>query len=437
MAFNTPTKITKEKVNYNNDIQTLLVTMMISDPSLFVRCQTILKPSYFDRSLAPTVKYILDYSEKYKGLPSVEMIKAETKLELAHIDINSSHSEYFLETIEKFSRHKAIEAAILQSADLIENAFYDDVEAIIKEAVLVSLKRDLGLNYYENPRERLERMLKQNGTIKTGWKDFDDIIYNISRGELIIFTAISGGGKSVALQNLAVNWSKQNHNVVYFSFELNQDLVAKRMDALLTGISNISIFRQIDKVEYLVKQGEKHNGKIQIVYLPSGTCTNDLRAWLKEYQIQYGVTPDMIMVDYLGLMRPNSKRIDPSNLYIKDKFVSEELRALAAELQCVCATAAQTNRCLEINSIVIDRVKGNTCINTLSVGDEILSKNGKFNKVRIVYPKEKQKVYKITTKSGKIIECSDLHLFPTENGFKNIQEGLICGDKLLVKKENI
>ena len=337
-------KLSKEKVNYGEDIQHLLISMMLSDPSLFVRCQAILKTEYFDKKLQPSVKFMLEYAEKYSGLPSEEIIKAETKFNFEKVVINDSHSEFFLETVEKFCRHKALEAAIIKSFDWIENGFYNDIETIVKDAVLVSLKRDLGLNYYENPRERLERMLKQNGTIKTGWKEVDDIIYNISRGELIIFTAISGGGKSVALQNLAVNWSKQNHNVVYFSFELNQDLVAKRMDALLTDIPNVSIFRQIDKVEYLVKQGEKHNGKIQIVYLPSGTCTNDLRAWLKEYQIQYGIVPDMIMVDYLGLMRPNSKRIDPSNLYIKDKFVSEELRALAAELECVCVTAAQGNR---------------------------------------------------------------------------------------------
>ena len=41
---------------------------------------------------------------------------------------------------------------------------------------------------------------------------------------------------------------------------------------------------------------------------------------------------------------PISRRIAPSDLFIKDKYVSEELRNLAMELQCVFVTASQLNR---------------------------------------------------------------------------------------------
>ena len=41
---------------------------------------------------------------------------------------------------------------------------------------------------------------------------------------------------------------------------------------------------------------------------------------------------------------PISKRVSPSDLFIKDKYVSEELRNLAVEHQIVLATASQLNR---------------------------------------------------------------------------------------------
>ena len=41
---------------------------------------------------------------------------------------------------------------------------------------------------------------------------------------------------------------------------------------------------------------------------------------------------------------PKSKRISPADLFIKDKYVSEELRNLVVEKQCVLATASQLNR---------------------------------------------------------------------------------------------
>jgi hypothetical protein len=50
------------------------------------------------------------------------------------------------------------------------------------------------------------------------------------------------------------------------------------------------------------------------------------------------------LIDYLDLMMPKSKKISPADLFIKDKYVSEELRNLVVEKQCVLATASQLNR---------------------------------------------------------------------------------------------
>jgi hypothetical protein len=41
---------------------------------------------------------------------------------------------------------------------------------------------------------------------------------------------------------------------------------------------------------------------------------------------------------------PVSKKISPADLFIKDKYVSEELRNLAVEKNCIFVTAAQLNR---------------------------------------------------------------------------------------------
>ena len=53
---------------------------------------------------------------------------------------------------------------------------------------------------------------------------------------------------------------------------------------------------------------------------------------------------DVLLVDYMDLLMPLSKRISAENLFVKDKYVSEELRNLAVEKNCVFVTAAQLNR---------------------------------------------------------------------------------------------
>jgi hypothetical protein len=146
------------------------------------------------------------------------------------------------------------------------------------------------------------------------------------------------------LANLGVNWALQGLNVVYLTFELSEALVSMRIDSMTTGISTRDIFKDLDNVEMKVKMIGKKSGAMQVKYMPSGKNANDIRSYLKEYEIKMGRKVDVLLVDYLDLMMPINKRISPTDLFIKDKFVSEELRNLAMEKQCVFVTAAQLNR---------------------------------------------------------------------------------------------
>ena len=78
--------------------------------------------------------------------------------------------------------------------------------------------------------------------------------------------------------------------------------------------------------------------------MPSGKNCNDIRAYLKEYQVKTGQKPDVLLIDYLDLMMPLSVKVSPSDLFVKDKYVSEEIRNLAMETQCITVTASQLNR---------------------------------------------------------------------------------------------
>jgi len=133
-------------------------------------------------------------------------------------------------------------------------------------------------------------------------------------------------------------------NVVYLSFELSEALVAMRIDSMMTDIPTKEIFKDLDGVEMKVKLMGKKAGALQIKYMPSGKNANDIRSFVKEYEIKTGKRIDVLLIDYLDLMMPMSRKVSPSDLFVKDKFVSEELRNLAMELQCIFVTASQLNR---------------------------------------------------------------------------------------------
>ena len=78
--------------------------------------------------------------------------------------------------------------------------------------------------------------------------------------------------------------------------------------------------------------------------MPSGKNANDIRSYVKEWSIKNKCQPDVLLIDYLDLLMPLSIKVSPSDLFVKDKYVSEELRNLAMEMQCVFVTASQLNR---------------------------------------------------------------------------------------------
>ena len=337
----------KQNTDYGFEIQKTYLEIMLSDAQTFVRCQAIFDPESFDRRLKPTAEFIKNFVAEHNTLPTEQIVNSncpQVKLAIP-TGLNEQHYDWLLSDFETFSRHKALERAILESADLLEKGEYGPVESKIKDAVQIGLQKDLGIDYFDDPKGRLSALKDNNGQVSTGWESLDKKLFGgFNKGELNIFAGGSGAGKSLFLANLGVNWALNGMNVVYLTFELSENLVAMRLDSMMTDVPSREIFRDLDGVEMKVKLVGKKSGAFQIKYMPSGKNANDIRSFIKEYEIKTGKKIDVILVDYLDLMMPLSRKVSPSDLFVKDKFVSEELRNLAMELQIIFVTASQLNR---------------------------------------------------------------------------------------------
>ena len=331
---------------YGFDIQKLFLEMMLQDASSYVRVQNIYNPENFDRGLRPAAEFIKKHSADHKTLPTAEQISASTGVKLTQVsDLNEGHFEWFMQEFESFTRRQELERAILKSADLLEKGDYDPVEKLIKDAVQISLTKDMGIDYFEDPAARINRYFNSGGQVSTGWPQMDRLLYGgFSRGELNIFAGGSGSGKSLVMMNIALNWLQQGLSGVYVSLELSEDLCALRTDAMLTNMGTKEIRKDIDTTELKVKMMAKRSGQYRVKALPAQSNINDIRSYIKEVQIQTGLRVDFVMVDYLDLLMPVSAKVSPNDLFVKDKYVSEELRNLAKELNVLFVTASQLNR---------------------------------------------------------------------------------------------
>ena len=331
---------------YSVDLQKLFLEMMLQDASSYVRIQNIYNPDNFDRSLRTTAEFIKTHSNDYQTLPTIEQIRASTGVELKAVpELNEGHYDWFLKEFESFTKRQELERAILKAADMLEKGEFEPVEKLIKDAVQISLTKDLGMNYWEDPEGMISRYFDSGGQVSTGWPQLDRLLYGgFSRGELNIFAGGSGSGKSLVMMNIALNWVQQGLHGVYITLELSEELTGLRTTAMLTNMSTKDIRKDKETAALKVKMVGKKAGSYQVKALPAQSNINDIRAFLKEYQIQTGKRVDFIMIDYLDLLMPISAKVSPNDLFVKDKYVSEELRNLAKELGILMVTASQLNR---------------------------------------------------------------------------------------------
>ena len=332
--------------DYSIDVQRLFLEMMLEDAQSYVRVQNIYNPQNFDKSLRPAAEFIKEHSDKFKTLPERTQISAATGVKLQPVpDLNEGHYDWFMSEFESFTKRQELERAILKSADLLEKGDFEPVEKLIKDAVQISLTKDLGMDFWYDPEGMLTRYFDSGGQVSTGWPQMDRLLYGgFSRGELNIFAGGSGSGKSLVMMNIALNWVQQGLHGVYITLELSEELTGLRTAAMLTDMSTKDIRRDKDAAAIKIKMIGRKAGSYQVKALPAQSNINDIRAFLKEYQIKTGHRVDFIMIDYLDLLMPVSAKVSPNDLFVKDKYVSEELRNLAKELGILMVTASQLNR---------------------------------------------------------------------------------------------
>ena len=360
--------------DYSEDVQKLLISVLLSDEEVFSRCSNILNVKYFVNRLRPPVKFLLQFANEYRTLPTHEQMRAQFGMEFDRMEkMTPMLQQAFLDQIEEFCKNRALADAVLSAPDLIAKGAYGEVEKKIKEAILVGLNSNIGIRYYDDPRARLMKIKQGNGQISSSWKTVDHKLYGgLNRKELTIWCAGSGGGKSLTMQNQAVLMSKIGLNVVYISLELSEEMISMRLDSMVTGVTGREIFARLDDVEIKVMQAGKKAADLHVKQMPQGTTTNDLRAYLKNYEIETGHACDVLMVDYLDLMFPNNKKIDVSNLFVKDKFITEELRGLCVEKNMVGVTASQLGR-TSVNEMEMDHSHISGGISKIQTADNVIA----------------------------------------------------------------
>ena len=239
------------------------------------------------------------------------------------------------ETIE-FCKNQEVKNAILESVTLLQDGRIEEIKTKIDAAMKAGQDTNVGHDYKEDIVERYESTVRN--VVPTGWDAIDELVDGgFGKGELIIFAAPPGIGKSWALVNVGMAAAKAGKTVVHYTLELNEGYVGQRYDAVLTGIPVPNLKYNMDEV---TKQVKNLKGELIVKYWPTKTASiNSVKASLDKLKLQ-GREPDIIIIDYADLIKGNSRRERHEEL----EEIMESLRGLGGEYECPIFTASQINR---------------------------------------------------------------------------------------------
>jgi replicative DNA helicase len=336
------------------------------------------------RYLRVFVGLIGNYRQKYKVHPTQKImhsvIRTELKREPETIQVRIR--DYFARTISSelevegakyikdisldFCRKQKLKEAMIRSVSLIKKSSFDEISKVINDAIKLGSDNDFGYDYHMDFERRFEK--KERNPVTTGWQDIDQLIKGgLGKGELGVCIAPTGAGKSMALVHLGAQALKEGKNVVHYTLELADTVVASRYDSCITGIglSNMVPFK-----EKILEEIQSIEGKLIVKEYPTRSASVEtLKNHLEKMKVR-DFSPDLIIVDYGDLLRPISSAKEEKRHQLETIY--EELRGIAQMHECPLWTASQTNRS-GLNAEVITMEAISEAFNKCFVADFIFT----------------------------------------------------------------
>lgn len=201
---------------------------------------------------------------------------------------------------------------------------------------------------------RVERETRLKPALGTKYPTFNGLHGGgYEPGGVYVFMGPSGSGKSILLVNDGCHFLAQGKVVYHFTFELSAEKTKARYDVCLSGCNHETrktnpgaLDTRIKDINAKAKSVTGREGKLYVIEYPTGTCdAHQIAGSIEEHRLITGFSPDVIILDYLTIMRPtDAKSVDMKSNYDKQKVIAEEVRALAMTLNIPIITAVQSNR---------------------------------------------------------------------------------------------
>lgn len=361
-------KTLENKDYFDEEFQYEAVKALLEQTGLFGKMYGILEQNAFkDNALRAIVAFSKDYYKKNGFPPDYVAIKAglKGKAGLDTTDLCSSIArlkcastegqDVIVENLYKFFKLKAITALINKGMEMINGNEDDDkiISKFTKEIEKISaIGKDTGIITYFNEDTIINACMKgDNEVVPTGIKELDECLCGgLGRGEIGLFAAPTGYGKTTAATIFAHNASKLGYNVVQIFFEDKpEDIVRKHLAMTMDTNSNAFRLKGEDEAGRIAKDAMTRDGSVavnehlRIVRMADGNTTVEDIDNLLRSLTNNGFKPDMVLIDYFSSLK-HSANPTKDKLEAQARCMRKIVDTIAYKYNCAVWVMQQTNR---------------------------------------------------------------------------------------------
>lgn len=301
---------------------------------------------------------IVSVSEKLKFKKQLTTIGGREYITELAMDVLTTHNyKHYLNIILKYSRKRKL-LLIFNNAeqDLINCKDIDDVIINVKSDVTNLMINNRGAELQsllcgvDSVMEKVNTILTSNNNcfgLSTGFKSLDLVTSGLCPSKLYVLGARPAMGKSAIAQQIG-EYIAQNNNVIYVSLEMGTDEYTERSLLSKCGLTKEMLSRKMVGVEQAMEkiaQASEDIAKLNLYIYDKPRCTIDKVEQAILNCIQQKGSCDLIVVDYLQLMKGNDKRIIDTKDIVSQ--LSNDFKNLAREYKVPVLLLSQLSRALE------------------------------------------------------------------------------------------
>jgi replicative DNA helicase len=370
---NQPVNTPREAPN-SQDAENATLGSLISNPYYFADVRVFIKAEDFfilrNAWIWESMENLYQRGESIEYLTVIEELRAQGRLEhcggYQHITYLTSTYMDAMQTVSyaRVVERLAYRRRLLEVSKELEDLAYADSKdwkEIDAEAhSLLDDMRKPGITddlvtmaeVTSEEMDAIERVLNGEDQptvgVPSGFTDLDHILGGgFQQQNFIIIAGRPGWGKTAFMLNTSVNMAKLDYHVAFFSLEMDQVELNRRVMAMETGITSQKIRRRdLNDQEWetyveAAKRAREAHQHIHVSKVPEINLSY-MRSKCKHLK-RVGKL-DAIMLDYIGLMQAEK---DKDNRRIELEVISRGFKLLARELNVPLISGAQMNRGIE------------------------------------------------------------------------------------------